>query len=307
VFEFQSAEDPPDRFRLRRFDCKEQGRPVPVVWELGRQMERVARARVVVDRGDSPAADCDLRFWLNDVPENDEVGRKRYALEVAYVDRHIGALLAELERQSLFEDSLVVFTSDHGEALGERKMWGHVQRLSDELIHVPLIVKLPRNDPRRDELERAAAGVVTHLDVVPTLLDVVGVPPLPGQRGSSLFEPHATVHIAETHRPEAQRTQVALRDERFKMVFLPADPEAKPVRQERFELYDLVADPQELTNVFAARKAERPDWPEKLRLIHAQSQRGFSTAGEREETEEQRAAREAMLNALGYGGGGAEQ
>lgn len=302
VFEFQSAHDPPGRFRVRRFDCRENGRLVPVLWELGKKMEQVSKARIVVDRGQSAQASCKLHFWINDVPEDGDVLRRRYALEVAYVDRQIGALLSELERQGLYQDSLIVFTSDHGEALGEKKMFGHVERLTDELIQVPLIIKLPRNDPRKAELESAALDLVTHLDVVPTLLEIVGLPPLPGQRGTALFEPHDTVHIAETHRPEARRSQVALRDEQFKMVFLPPNLEARPPQPESFELYDLAADPLELTNVFTQRRGERSAWPEKLRLLYQQSQADVGDVGDPNESAEQRAAREDMLNALGYGG-----
>jgi arylsulfatase A-like enzyme len=301
VFEFQSQGQGAQRFRVRRFECVEDGRALPVDWELGQPMERLSRARVVVDRGEQPDATCRVRFWVNDVPASDDVRRQRYALEVAYTDRYIGALLDELERQGLYQDSLIVFTSDHGEALGEKKLFGHVERLSDELIQVPLIVKLPKSDPRRAELERAARGLTSHVDLVPTILDAVGLPPLPGQRGTSLFVPHETVHIAETHRPEAKRTQLALRDERFKMVFFPADAELKPP-EERFELYDLVADPLELTDVFAARARERPEWPERLRLLHHQSTGGGPADGA-EESEEERRAREEMLRALGYIGG----
>ena len=305
AFEFQAVDTPPERFRVRRFECREDGKPVPITWEIGKQMERVSKARIVVDRGDRPKARCELRFWVNDVPESDDTVRQRYALEVAYVDRQIGELLAELERQGLYRDSLIVFTSDHGEAMGEKKMFGHVERLTDEQIHVPLIVKLPSVDPREPELEHAARKLVTHLDVVPTLLELIGIPALPGPRGTSLLDPHETVHIAETHRPEARRTQVALRDERFKMVYFPADPEVDPPQPERFELYDLVADPGELKNVFAKRNGERSAWPDQLRLLHEESKGSFQAGGGTESDEERR-AREEMLRALGYAGGDRE-
>ncbi len=306
VFEIQTPQKA-ERFRVRRFECLEDGRPLPLEWELGKPMERLSKARIALDRGTHPDATCELRLWINDVPESGDARRERYALEVAYVDRQIGELLAELERQGLYQDSLIVFTSDHGEALGEKKLFGHVERLTEELIHVPLTIKLPRNDPRKAELERAAAKLVTHLDVVPTLLEIVGVPPLPGQRGTSLFEPHDTVHVAETHRPEAKRTQVALRDERFKMIYFPADPSTEPPQEERFEFYDLGADPLELDNVFAQRSGERPGWPQQLRLLHQQSA-GHFELGCDEESEPERHAREEMLKALGYGGedGGAD-
>jgi arylsulfatase A-like enzyme len=300
VFEFTPVE-PLKRFRVRRFECIEGGKPLPVQWEAARQMQGTPLARLVVDRGEEPAATCTVCFWLNDEVPNDEV-RRRYAAEVAYVDRAIGQLFAELERLGLYRDSLIVFTSDHGEGLGEQRLVGHVERLSDELIHVPLIVRLPAADPRGPELARAARGLVSHLDLVPTLLEAVALPPLPGQRGASLFASRpAAVHIAQTHRPEAQRTQIALRDERFKMVYFPADAETKPPQAERFELYDLVADSAESRNVFLELASERPDWPERLNEIYLLSQLDLGTGGGGE-TDEERRAREEMLQALGYGG-----
>jgi arylsulfatase A-like enzyme len=288
VFELHPSEHF-SRFRVRRVECRHDGKLLPIQWEHGKIMERVAKARFAIDRGDVAAARCELKLWANDVPPDDETRRRRYALDVGYVDRHVGGLLDELERLGLYQDSLIVFTSDHGEALGEHKLFGHVEGLTDDQIHVPLIVKLPRQDPRREALVRASQGLVSHVDVVPTLLEIIGLPPLPGQRGTSLFEPHAAVHIAETHRPEAKRTQLALRDERFKMIYFPDE--------ERFVLYDLVADPGELHDVFAGMKGERPSWPGQLRELHLQSQ----VSGDAE-SEEDRAARDAMLRALGYGG-----
>ncbi|MSR63173.1 MAG: hypothetical protein EXS08_12085 [Planctomycetes bacterium] len=291
VFEFQSPEKGAAKFRVRRFECRENGQALPLVWEEAKEMSPVASARVVVDRGARAPGACEVRAWINDVPATNDVRRTRYALEVAYVDRYIGELLAELERLGLYQDSLVLFTSDHGEALGEHKFFGHVEYLTDELIHVPLIVKLPRGDARKPALVAAAGKVVSHIDLVPTVLEVVGLPPLPGQRGQSLFTPHDTLHIAQTSRPEATRrgNQLAFRDERFKLIYY-AD-------EERFELYDLEQDPLELTDVFAERKGERAAWPEQLFKLyqHSQERTGLGNGDDREE-------REKMLRALGYGG-----
>lgn len=295
VFEFRNLPGQGGRFRVRRFQASElQGdggeATLPVTWEEGKLMDRVKTARAVIDRGEKPEAACKLELWINDVPVDHESIRRRYALDVAYVDRYVGELLAELERLGLYQDSLIVFTSDHGEALGEHKFFGHVEGLTDDQIHVPLIVKLPRGDGRRAELERAAGKMVTHLDVVPTLLQIAGLPPLPGQRGLSLLEPHDSVHLAQTSRPEAKKNQLALRDERYKLIYFPDEP--------RFVMYDLVEDPGELTDVFATRKSERPSWPERLHVLYQQSTQREDVTEEGDQEE-----RDRMLKALGYGGG----
>jgi len=291
VFEFSSLDKPAGKIRVRRFEVRENGKPLPVVWEEGKEMSPVASARASVDRGENAPATCEVRAWINDVPPNNVIRRTRYALEVAYVDRYIGELVAELERLGLYQDSLVLFTSDHGEALGEHKFFGHVEYLTDEMLHVPLIVKLPRGDARTAVLTAAAGKLVSQIDLVPTVLAVAGLPPLPGQLGQSLFTPHDTVHIAQTSRPEATRrgNQLAFRDEHFKLIYY-AD-------EERFELFDLDADPLELQDVFEERKGERAKWPEQLFKLYQRSQEraGLGNGDDREE-------REKMLRALGYGG-----
>jgi len=287
VFEFV-ADEQPMKFLVRTFDCLEKGRRATVLWEVGKEMRGVRRARAVVDRGEGPSAECDLRIWVNDVA-NERIRRKRYALEVAYADRYVGELLKELERLGLYQDSLVLFTSDHGEGLGEHGNFGHVQNLSDGLLRVPLIIKLPAGDARRAALAASAQRLVSHLDVVPTLLEVLGLPPLPGQRGASLFTPHESVHVAQTSKPEAKRNLLAFRDERFKMVYLPDE--------QRFELYDVLEDPGELHDVFAERQGERADWPARLRDAYGRTLRVSGSEGGTEQAE-----RDAMLRALGYGG-----
>jgi hypothetical protein len=112
-------EGEPYRFKVRNFDCLEDGRLLPVQWEAGKVMESVTVARAAVDRGERPNAKCELRIWVNDLPKNKNDGRRRYALEVSYADRYVGELMAELERLGLYRDSLILFTSDHGEGLGE--------------------------------------------------------------------------------------------------------------------------------------------------------------------------------------------
>jgi arylsulfatase A-like enzyme len=308
VIEFRTPPKAKGNWRVRRFKCvDDDGDLVPFEWEEADIMERVNYARLTLDRGNRPASTCKLQAWINDVPVDDDARRRRYALEVAYADRYVGELLAELERRGLYRDSLIVFTSDHGEALGElrtsriengepvgprRAFFGHAEYLTDEQIHVPLVVKLPQGDPRAADLARVAGEVTTHLDVVPTILELIGVAPMPDQVGTSLLEPHQSVHIAQTHTPEAQKrgSQVALRDAQYKLIFFAAE--------QRFEMYDLVADPGEEVDVFEERKHERPLWPDQAQMIYRRSDRATSES----ESEEERLEREAQLKALGYGG-----
>lgn len=74
-----------------------------------------------------------------------------YDSEISFTDKYIGRFLKELKRLGLYDSALIIFTADHGEGFVERKdYWiGHTKKLYQELIHVPLIIKLPGNKKRR--------------------------------------------------------------------------------------------------------------------------------------------------------------
>lgn len=95
--------------------------------------------------------------------------RDRYDGEVAFVDEHLGRVLAALEKSSFGARTAVVVTSDHGEAFSEHGMIRHGFELWEELVHVPLLVKVPGVTPRHVTARRSA------IDVVPTLLDLFKV------------------------------------------------------------------------------------------------------------------------------------
>lgn len=89
--------------------------------------------------------------------------------ELAYTDMFIAKILQELKRQDLYDDAIIVITADHGDEFMERGWIGHTATLYQELIHVPLIIKLPTNRPGVVE---ARVGLI---DVMPTLLSYLGL------------------------------------------------------------------------------------------------------------------------------------
>jgi arylsulfatase A-like enzyme len=236
-----------------------------------------------------PGADdglVNVSFWLTDHARRAEVA-PRYASEVRHVDAEIEALLDALRARGLYDDTLVVVTSDHGESLGERRFIGHVRALYDELIHVPLVLRLPAGHTGGEALARATGRVVGLVDVVPTVLELLDLPPLAGQRGQSLLHAERRPFVlAETHPPEAPRQLVCLRDADWKLIY--------DVDEERFELYDLGADPGETRDVYATHGDVRAHW---RALLRACAERAGTVASEAaplssESTE--------MLGLLGY-------
>src|SRR3954462_11970795 len=78
--------------------------------------------------------------------------RQLYRAEVRWVDAAVGSLIADLKRSGLYEDTLVILLSDHGEELWEHGGVGHGHTLFEELLHVPFLVKLP-GEARRGPVE----------------------------------------------------------------------------------------------------------------------------------------------------------
>jgi hypothetical protein len=96
-----------------------------------------------------------------------------YAAQVAELDRCLGGFVAYLKRTGLYERSVVILTSDHGESLGEDGRWGHAYTLYPEVVRIPLIMHLPA--AARVATDRSR--VVLSTDITPTLYSLAGEAP----------------------------------------------------------------------------------------------------------------------------------
>jgi arylsulfatase A-like enzyme len=186
---------------------------------------------------------------------NPETLIARYREEVAYVDSQIGLAIEALQAAGLWENSVVVFTADHGEGLGEHNLIGHVDQLYDSLLHVPLIVVAPGLVQPGTVID-APAG---HVDILPTVLDLLGVSVTDRFRGVSLMPwiegtgpTNSAPILGETHKPEAKTNQRSIVQSGFKYILHQADGSE--------ELYDLAQDPGEEHDLAS-------QMPEKLALM----------------------------------------
>jgi arylsulfatase A-like enzyme len=106
-------------------------------------------------------------------------GRDRYDGEIAFTDHHFGRVLAALERKSFAKRTVVIVTSDHGEAFGEHGLYRHGFEIWEELVRVPLVVYVPGAAPRHVAVRRST------IDVAPTVLELFGVaPPAADDKGA---------------------------------------------------------------------------------------------------------------------------
>lgn len=172
-------------------------------------------------------------------PEMVRRSRQAYFANISYIDEKIGELLDILKRTRMDENTIIVFTSDHGDMLGERGAWFKMSFL-EGACRVPLML--------------AARGVrsglnetpVSTLDVLPTLLEMAGLPPsiaAPWFDGESLVPVAAGAArgpVPMEYAAEGTITpMVALREGDWKYIHCPADP---PM------LFDLASDPHERAN-----------------------------------------------------------
>jgi choline-sulfatase len=167
--------------------------------------------------------------------------RRAYYGAISYVDEQVGKLLRTLEEAGRADDTVIVFTSDHGDMLGERNLW-YKMTFFEPSARVPLVVHAPRRFAAR-----RVAGSVSHVDLLPTLLDLAGAGTPLEPAGRSLL-PHLEGRgghdeaAAEYTAEGALAPIVMLRRGPYKYVHSPADPD---------QLYHLADDPDELRNLAA--------------------------------------------------------
>lgn len=183
--------------------------------------------------------------------------RAQYWAMIALIDHEVGRIMEALAQAGLAEDTLVVFTSDHGEMLGNHRQLLKGPQLYDDLARVPLIARWPSRIAPRTNVPH----LVQWIDLTATILEASGCAPGQGVQGQSLL-PLMTGQEA-THRPwamcEYRNSGFAtdplimttmLRYEHWKLIVWHGEPACGSTRDG--EMYDLSQDPDELHNLFHA-------------------------------------------------------
>lgn len=208
-------------------------------------------------------------FWLHlydphspyDPPEpyRTQYSKHPYDGEIAYADHELGRLIAWLKRNQLYDRSLIVFLSDHGESLGEHGEQEHGFFIYNSTVHIPMIVKPPAGSGFRPA--RVARPVETTA-VPPTLLRLAGI----HDEIEKQFRSHSLLGSGSETEDEAYSETFypfssfgwsplhALETSRYQYIDAP-----------EAELYDLAADPEEKMNVAAQQGAIVAVLKEKLR------------------------------------------
>lgn len=225
--------------------------------------------------------------------------RDLYDGEIRFTDAGIGRLLAALRARGLYDDTLIVLAADHGEEFLERGWLGHTRTLYDELIRVPLVLRLPRA-PARTVIQEP----VSLTSLPPTIMELLGfeIPKsfpyasLVGQLSAAPLDLASQRVLAEVDFVPASRLYVAKTARQQSLV----GPRFKLIRNllaGTVELYDVLRDPDERRDVSESEPARVREMTRELDAllleIASHDFRGREVELTDDEIEE--------LQALGYG------
>lgn len=184
---------------------------------------------------------------------------------VTYVDEEFGRILRKLDELGLREDTLILYTADHGEMLGERGIW-YKNSFYDPSVRIPFLWSWPKALPRG----KTVAAPVMNLDIFPTLCELAGLTPPPGLAGRSLAGLlHGTdagtdrVALSENYRSGHSGRMIRTQDWKY---FFYLDGESF--------LYDMRNDPREEKNLAAL-----PEHRQRVLELRRQAEAGWVDAG----------------------------
>lgn len=228
-------------------------RDIPLRYRL---MQEWQQAEAELDR-----KRCSDLFFFGTTPEECKSIKQRYWGLVTLVDQAIGSILDCVERAGLIDDTIIVHTSDHGDMLGNHRLFGK-EVMFEEAVRVPYLIRLP-NERRCRIIEQA----VSHIDLIPTVLDLLGQAPakqcpgtsrLPLIRGEPMPSENIFIEWAPNRTKIKKRTGLAPRsmikkaiEESTRTVISPDDWKLSLRDKDLNELYNLHHDPGETRNLFA--------------------------------------------------------
>lgn len=253
-----SPYDPPKRFMDM---YKPEGMPAPSVGKWAGKYAKI----------DNPK---DLNLWHGDLGvEQARKSRQGYYGSVSFIDEQIGRILKSLEERGMLEDTLIIFTADHGDMLGDHNLWRKSYAYQGS-AHIPMLMRWPKSMTMSAERGSTAPQPVELRDVLPTCLDAAGKPATVKLDGASLLDiargkaEHWREYIDLEHDVcySKENHWNALTDGRWKYVYHAFDGSQ--------QLFDLANDPGELHDVASDAKhaAELKAW--RQRMIEHLAERG---------------------------------
>jgi arylsulfatase A-like enzyme len=165
--------NPLDQIELEVTATRPESEDIPLRYRLMREWQQ---AEALMDR-----ERLSMQLFFGITPDEYRSMKQRYLGLVTLVDQSVGVILGCVERCGLTEDTIVIHTSDHGDSLGAHHLFGK-ETMFEEATRVPWLVRLPGQTR-----SKPISHPVSHIDFVPTLLDLLGQPRHPQCAGESLL------------------------------------------------------------------------------------------------------------------------
>jgi len=228
-------------------------------------------------------------------PYKSQYSGKRFGLydgEIAYVDQLIGEFRTFMEEQKLLDRTLVVFTGDHGESLGEHKESAHGFFIYDASVRVPLIIRFPGNKLSNTVLDNQ----VRSIDIMPTLLHLVNAEVPESVQGKSLLSLMLNKEAGDELQAYSETCWPRYHYGWSELKFLRLG-QYKFIDAPKPELYDVMEDPGEMDNIVSKKASVAQEMKRKLdTLIKEHSIKGIEDIGPKRIDDDSL----VKLQALGY-------
>jgi len=179
--------------------------------------------------------------------------RAFYAL-CTHIDQQIGSILGTIREEGILDNTIVMFTSDHGDMLGNHGLWAK-QTYYEDSTNVPMIVVGTKDDPVTG-FNRTDDRLVGLQDVMPTLLDLCDIEIPDTVVGRTFFSDEQREHLYGEF-GEQEHSSRMIRDSRYKLIWYPIG--------NKFQLFDLIEDPNEMIDL--SDSEDRKDTLEKLQQL----------------------------------------
>ena len=165
---------------------------------------------------------------------------------IRYIDSRLTPLFRRLKELGLFDNTMIVIASDHGEAFGEHGLMQHMVSVYQDQVHVPLIIKYPRQTT-----PRVVDDLVSLVDVLPTALSALGFEPPKVTQGEDLQDPGKRAGRLVVAESFSQPEKFGHRLDRVERAIFLAKAKFITSTTGKRELYDTSLDPKELHNLYA--------------------------------------------------------
>ena len=248
--------NPLDEVELDATSTLPEGEDIPLRYRLMREWQQ---AEAMLDRERLPK-----QLFFGITPDECRSIKQRYLGLVTLVDQSIGAILRCVERWGVTEDTIVVHTSDHGDSLGAHHLFGK-ETMFEAAVRVPWLIRLSGQTR-----QKMISYPVSHIDFVPTLLDLLGQSNHPQCAGKTLlpmindetappqnvfleWAPNRT-KVKKGSRLAGRRTIKRAVEESTRTIVSPDGWKLSLRDKDLNELYDLKNDPLETRNLYRDRQ-----------------------------------------------------